>query len=100
MKILPGALACAVLTLQAAQTLDFYIVDVGQGNATIIVTPSGQTMLFDAGPRRTAGRVLSVIREAGIERLDYMVISHFHEDHFGGAREIAQNVPVKNFLDD
>ena len=102
MKTLPlcvAALACAALSLHAAQTLDFYVVDVGQGNATIVVTPSGQTMLFDAGPVRTAGRVLAVMKEAGVDHLDYLVVSHFHEDHFGGAMEIASKVKVANFVD-
>ena len=62
------ALWISVLCLHAAGTLDFYVVDVGQGNATIVVAPSGQTMLFDAGPRRTAGRVLGVMKEAGIDQ--------------------------------
>jgi len=50
------ALWISMLSLQGGSTLDFYIVDVGQGNATIVVAPSGQTMVFDAGPRRTALR--------------------------------------------
>src|SRR5262245_18425029 len=91
--------ACAALCLNATQTLDFYIDDVGQGNATIVVTPSGQTMLFDAGPVRTAPRVLAVMKEIGIEKFDYLVVSHFHEDHFGGTMQIADKIKVGNFLD-
>ena len=93
------ALLISALAPGAAQTLDLYMVDVGQGNAFIVVSPSGETMLYDAGPRRTAGRVLAVMKEAGIQQLDYMVISHFHEDHFGAAIEIADKMKVRNFLD-
>jgi competence protein ComEC len=98
MKIL-FALLFSALGVHAAPTLDFYIVDVGQGNATLIVAPSGQTMLFDAGPVRTAGRVLAVMKEAGVRQIDYLAVSHYHEDHFGGVMEIAAQTPVRNFLD-
>ena len=77
----------------ADKTLDFYIVDAGQGNATIVVTPSGQTMLFDAAPRRMAGRVLGVLKEAGVEQIDYLVVSHYHEDHMGGVAEFSGSRP-------
>lgn len=93
------ALLASALPIGAAQGLDFYIIDVGQGNATLIVASSGQTMLFDAAPRRMAGRVLGVLKEAGVQQIDYLVVSHYHEDHMGGVADIAEKVKVRNFLD-
>lgn len=83
----------------AAQTLDFYVVDVGQGNATLVVTPSGQTMLLDAGTAATADRVLAVMQAAGVKKLDYLVVSHYHADHMGGVAAIADRFNVGTFMD-
>jgi len=97
---------CALLVLLAAgiclgsgRTLDLYVIDVGQGNATLLVSPSGKAMLYDDGPRKTAGNVMAVMKEAGVKELDYIVISHYHEDHFGGTAEIAGKFKVGTFAD-
>jgi hypothetical protein len=92
-------LVALALLPAGAQTLDFYVVDVGQGNATLVVSPSGRTVLLDAGPRRTADRVVAVLKQAGITKLDYVVTSHFHEDHFGGVAPVAEAFPVGTFVD-
>jgi hypothetical protein len=94
-----AALLVSGAWLGGAETLDFYVIDVGQANATFIVAPTGETMLYDAGPRRTADRVLAVMKEAGVKQLDYVMVSHFHEDHFGGVLEIAPKIKIRNFMD-
>lgn len=82
-----------------AQVTRFYFVDVGHGNATFVVTASGETVLVDAGARRAAGRVLAFMEQNGIKKVDYAIISHFEDDHMGGAPVIADKVPIVNFVD-
>jgi beta-lactamase superfamily II metal-dependent hydrolase len=94
------------LTAPAAQTakpLDIYFVDVEGGQATLFVTPSGQSMLIDTGypgsGDRDLTRVLDTITQAGLTRLDYLLVTHFHTDHVGNAAAIAAKIPVGTFVD-
>lgn len=109
-------LLVALFTLTVAaqrKALDIYFIDVEGGQATLIVTPSGESMLIDAGygPRgargaipavpngRDAGRILAAAQEAGLTRLDYVLITHFHPDHAGGLPELATKIPIGTFID-
>jgi len=95
------------LVASAASTagpLDIYFVDVEGGQATLMVTPSGESLLIDAGyggrfGSRDAERILEVLREARLERIDYLLITHFHPDHAGGVPELATRVPIGTFID-
>ena len=69
--------------LLAAGETRFYFVDVGHGNAAFVVSPSGETMLLDAGPTRAADRILAFMEQNSIKKIDYLVISHFEDDHMG-----------------
>lgn len=82
-------------------TLDFTWVDVEGGAATLIVTPAGESILIDTGNPggRDPGRIVAAVRAAGLERIDHLIISHFHGDHFGGAAEVAAQVPIANIHD-
>ncbi len=105
-KRLPVAIA-AVLGLAAAasapRTLDIYFIDVEGGQSTLIVTPGGQSMLIDTGypdqNGRDPDRIMAAVRDAGVSRIDYLVITHFHEDHDGGAAELARRIPIDTFVD-
>src|SRR5437773_2095215 len=82
-----------------AKPAEFYFIDVGLGNATLIVAPSGETMMLDVGAGRSAGRVLEVIKAAGAQRIDYMLLTHYHDDHFGAAVQLSEKIPVAHFVD-
>lgn len=75
--------------------------DVGQALSVAIVTADGHSLLFDAGNGRddADGVILPFLREQGVERLDYLVLSHPHQDHVGGMPTILQEFPVDNYLD-
>src|SRR5438445_11137667 len=68
-----------------------------------MVTPSAQSMLVDTGwPRfngRDAGRIVSAAKAAGVERIDYVLITHFHRDHVGGVTQLASQIKIGTFVD-
>src|SRR5260370_490490 len=89
--------------LPAAKTLDVYFIDVEGGQATLLVSPSGQSMLVDTGwsgfKNRDADRIAAAAKLAGIKQIDYLVITHFHTDHVGGVPQLAAQLPIKHFVD-
>jgi glucose/arabinose dehydrogenase/beta-lactamase superfamily II metal-dependent hydrolase len=88
---------------QSARPLDIYFIDVEGGQATLFVTPSGESMLIDTGfpgfERRDLNRVLAAIKQAGLTKLDYLLVTHYHNDHVGNAAAIATRIPVGTFID-
>ena len=111
------ALAVSLPRAAAAQqrsTLDIYFVDVEGGQATLVVTPAGQTLLIDTGfpgqggfnalpgdpqKARDANRIVTAARAAGVKQIDYLLITHYHADHVGAVPELAQLIPVRAFVD-
>ena len=86
----------------ADKTLDFYWIDSEGGGSTLIVTPAGESVLIDSGNPggRDSGRIHKVLTEvAGLKKLDHLVTTHFHIDHFGGAAELARLVPITHVWD-
>ena len=71
--------------------------DVGQGNA-VLVRQEDQTMLIDGGPRESSSFVVSYLKQQGIQKLDYVLISHFDEDHLAGAIGALYNFPVETLI--
>ena len=74
-------------------------IDIGQGDAILITTPSGKNILVDSGPndRRDSGKdiIVPYLRHSGILKLDALVVTHADADHFGGALGIVGSFPVK-----
>jgi competence protein ComEC len=116
--ILAAVLAMAAVAASAQptarKTLDIYFIDVEGGQATLLITPAGQTLLVDAGfpssgrfdsrpgeaaAARDPQRILEVARLAGVSRIDYLLVTHFHGDHVGGVPELAQLIPIGTFID-
>ncbi len=114
--------AFLAITVAGAQTpatsgpggLTMYFIDVEGGQATLVVTPAGESLLIDTGfpgdgtfaskpgdpaKARDAQRILAAARDAGVKQIDYLLITHFHADHDGGVTELSQLMPIKTFID-
>ena len=83
----------------APEALRMWVVDVGQGDGTIIISPEGRVIVFDAGTRGGGANVVSLLRQLGVRTVDLAVMSHAHNDHMGGFRDIIDNFTVRRFLD-
>jgi competence protein ComEC len=85
------------------KNLQIYFVDVEGGQATLFVTPAGQSLLIDTGwpgnDGRDAGRIVAAAREAGVSKIDYVLITHFHQDHVGGVSQLAARMPIGTVID-
>src|SRR5579872_6105098 len=89
------------VTAQTGKPLEIYVVDVEGGNATLFVSPSGESVLIDTGNpgTRDAGRILDATKDAGVTQIDHLITTHWHGDHFGGLSEVASRIPIKQFID-
>jgi competence protein ComEC len=82
--------------------LDLYWIDTEGGAATLIVTPSGESVLIDAGNPggRDPQRIHKVATEiAGLKQIDHLIVTHLHRDHYGGVAELAALMPVKTLYE-
>src|SRR5436190_11875984 len=89
---------------RTAKTLDVYVVDVEGGNATLFVSPSGESLLIDSGNAgaaavRDADRIMAAVKDAGLSQIDNLITTHWHGDHFGGMAELAARIPIRHFID-
>ena len=90
---------------QTRSTLDIYVVDVEGGNATLLVAPSGQSLLIDTGNTgaeasvRDALRIMDAAKDAGLTQIDHLITTHWHGDHYGGMEELAKRIPIRDFID-
>jgi beta-lactamase superfamily II metal-dependent hydrolase len=99
---LASSLALSLVAGKNDGRLDIWWCDSDGGGSTLIVTPAGESILIDSGNPggRDSARILKVLTQtAGLNHLDHLVVTHLHIDHFGGAAEIAAQVPVKNLWD-
>jgi len=83
--------------------LTIYWIDTEGGAATLIVGPSGQSLLVDTGnpgpEDRDAKRIFEAAKLAGLSRIDMLLSTHFHSDHVGGAPALAKMIPIGRFYD-
>ena len=89
---------------RTAKALDIYVVDVEGGASVLFVPAGGESFLIDTGnggaaAARDAARIAAAAKDAGISRVDHLVTTHWHGDHFGGMAEVAKLIPIKNFYD-
>ena len=105
--------ACALALVLCAQRpasaqaktahLLIYSIDVEGGQSTLLVSPTGASLLVDTGwpdhNGRDADRIQAAMRDAGVTKIDYLLITHYHTDHVGGVPNLVARVPVGEFLD-
>jgi competence protein ComEC len=86
---------------QGQKTLDIYSIDVEGGQSTLFVSPSGESLLVDTGSpgERDVDRIVATAKQAGLTRIDYLVITHYDGDHVGGAKELSDRLPIRTFVD-
>jgi beta-lactamase superfamily II metal-dependent hydrolase len=86
-----------------AKPLTVYFIDVEGGQSTLFVTPSHQSLLVDTGwpdnDDRDADRIMQVAKQAGLDHIDYLLITHFHVDHVGGVPNLVKKIHVDTFID-
>src|SRR6266481_6148954 len=98
-------LALLAASLTAAPNLEIYVIDVEGGKSVLLVSPSGQSMLFDAGwpasndRLASTERIAEAVEAAGLRRIDFLVISHFDTDHLGDVPLLAAKVPIEHIFD-
>src|SRR5271169_4801004 len=99
------AAAPAAAQTKTSPTLEIYVIDVEGGNAVLFVSPSHESLLMDTGnvgavaAPRDAGRIVDAMKDAGVQRIDHLITTHWHGDHFGGMAELASRVPIREFID-
>lgn len=76
------------------EDLTVRFVDVGQADCEIIQFPDGRNVIIDAGKNETEDELVETIKEYGIERFDYIIATHPHEDHVGGMDKIIDNFEI------
>lgn len=83
--------------------LHIYFIDVEGGQSTLFVAPGGQSLLIDTGwpdnQGRDADRIVAVAKLAGLRRIDYVLLTHYHIDHTGGVPNLVARIPVGTFID-
>jgi len=98
-----GLLAGAAPAPETHKSLQIYFVDVEGGQATLFVTTEGKSLLIDTGwpgnNGRDANRIAAAAKDAGIKKIDFVLITHYHDDHVGGAPQLAAKIPVGTFID-
>ena len=94
---------CAVTLSAAPRNLEIYWIDAEGGAATLIVAPSGQSLLVDTANRtpddRDAKRIFAAAQKAGLQKIDILLTTHFHADHIGAMPALAKLIPIGMYMD-
>jgi beta-lactamase superfamily II metal-dependent hydrolase len=96
-------LAAPLLRAQSSNPLKIIFVDVEGGQATLFITPAHESLLVDTGwpdrDGRDADRIVAAAKQSGIDHVDYVLLTHYHDDHTGGVPQLVARIPVGTFID-
>lgn len=102
-KLFKGFAFSLLLTLTTnsafAQQLNVNFIDIGQGDSELIQLPDGKNILIDAGDKDATEKLVRFLKERKINKLDLVIISHPHLDHYGGLLGLLNYVDVDRVLD-
>jgi competence protein ComEC len=76
--------------------LKVHYIDIGQGDS-ILVQINGKNLLIDSGPTENSSKLISYLSKQNIQKLDYVVVTHPHEDHIGGMSEVIKKYKINSF---
>jgi competence protein ComEC len=88
----------------ARKPLSIYVLDMEGGNATLFISPSGESVLIDTGnggaaAKRDADRIMAAVKDAGLAQIDHLITTHWHADHFGAMEDLSGRIPIRHFID-
>src|SRR5438128_2182212 len=101
--LITGSVRPGLAADSPAGHLKIVFIDVEGGASTLIVTPLGESVLIDSGWERDDGRdalrIQEAARIAGASRIDHLITTHWHMDHYGGVARLAKLMPIDYFYD-
>jgi competence protein ComEC len=97
--LLATAASLAPLPGHAAGTLRLDFIDVGQGDAALVTSPTGKTVLIDGGPRKSSAALLAFLSRHTHGPIDLILLTHRHEDHLGGLTAAVREIGARQFID-
>jgi beta-lactamase superfamily II metal-dependent hydrolase len=83
----------------SGKELQVHVLDVGQGDSILIISPAGKAALVDAGNPGTGKKVVDGMNRYGVKQIDLLIATHAHADHIGGADEVINATTVRSVLD-
>jgi len=81
---------------QADGNLQIHFIDVGQGDGALLISPHGETVLFDDGALGFCDKPVSYLQQLGLTKVGYHITSHYHSDHIGCAVEVLHECPLQH----
>lgn len=101
-QLLATALCLLTTSLfaQANGKLQLHFIDVGQGDGALLISPNGETVLFDNGDFKECSKPVAYLDQLGVQRIDYHVASHYHADHIGCTQNVFSLFPLQRLAYD
>ena len=88
-----------VVPTPSGKELQIHVLDVGQGDSILIISPEGKAALIDAGDEKNGPKVVDALRRYGVTEIECFIATHYHPDHIGGAAWVLNNFKVKRVLE-
>lgn len=90
---------CLLTARVQAAELSITFAAIGQGDAALVISPTGKTVLIDGGPPEGTEHLLQVLQQRKVTAIDLIILTHPHLDHLGGLSQVIRRMPVRMFLD-